>query len=118
MCVEVPLDCPSDRDRAKSIMELVVSQAHWAGQTRRPFVCFDRVGAEATFFNVHAWIADRTEEPLYRGRLLDELVDALEACGISVGQTTNLSIDTGSSGASAGASPAATTFAVASLPIS
>ncbi len=44
------------------------------------------------FFNVFAWIDDRTLEPMYRGLLLDALVDALEDDGVSVGQTTNLSI--------------------------
>lgn len=112
MCVEVPLDCRTDRERARSIMELVVNQPGWAGTTDRPFVSFDRVGAEATFFNVYVWIADPTQEPFYRGRLLDELVDALEACGVSVGQTTNLSIGTDSTGGS----PVATTFAVTSSP--
>jgi hypothetical protein len=56
-------------------------------------VAFDHVGSEAMFFNVFAWIADRTTEPHDRGLLLDALVDALEDEGVSVGQTTNLSIN-------------------------
>ena len=37
-------------------------------------------------------IDDRTQEPWYRGLLLSALVDALEEAGVSVGQTTNLSL--------------------------
>ena len=64
----------------------------WNRPGKTPFVAFDHVGSEAMFFNAYAWIDDRTLEPWYRGRLLSELVDALEAAGVSVGQTTNLSI--------------------------
>ena len=92
MCVEVPLDRRTDRARAKQIMQVVVREPSWTISRGRPFVAFDRVGAEAMFFSVYVWITDRTEEPLYRGRLLDELVDALEANEISVGQTSNVSI--------------------------
>lgn len=92
ICVQVPFDRSSDRRTAIGIMEQVVHQLPWNAPNRTPFVAFDHVGAEAMFFNVYAWITDRTEEPLYRGLLLNELVDALEAEGISVGQTTNLSI--------------------------
>lgn len=114
MCVEVPLDRRTDRDRAKAVMELVVNQKRWAGGTHRPFVSFDHVGSEATFFNVYVWIKDRTQEPLYRGRLLDELVDALEACGVSVGQTTNLSIGAGD-GESSGPADSPGAFASAAV---
>lgn len=92
MCVEVPIDRRTDRDRAKAIMEHIVNHERWTSTTRQAFVSFDRVGSEATFFNVYVWIADRTQEPFFRGRLLDEIVDALEAHDVSVGQTTNLSI--------------------------
>jgi len=44
------------------------------------------------FFRAFAWIDDRTSEPYYRGLLLTTIVDALEAAGLSVGQTTNLSL--------------------------
>jgi small-conductance mechanosensitive channel len=92
MCVEVPLDCSADRDRGKQLMEAVITQRRWSSSPEQPFVAFDRVGTEATFFNVYVWITDRTQEPYYRGQLLDELVDVLESRGVSVGQTTNLSI--------------------------
>ena len=46
------------------------------------------------FFIAYAWIDDRTHEPWFHGLLLSELVDALEAAGVSVGQTTNLSLGT------------------------
>jgi small-conductance mechanosensitive channel len=90
--VQVPLDRSTDRRRAQEIMQRVVSDLGWNVPGKRAFVVFDHVGGEATFFNAFAWISDRTQEPWYRGLLLDALVDALEAEGVSVGQTTNLSI--------------------------
>jgi small conductance mechanosensitive channel len=92
VCVDVPLDCSADRSHAFAIMSEVMDSLEWSCPGKRAFVAFDHVGAEAMFFNAYAWIDDRTEEPSYRGRLLSQLVDALEASGISVGQTTNLSI--------------------------
>jgi small-conductance mechanosensitive channel len=76
--VQVPLDRASDRVVATRIMDEVVA--------------FDHVGSEAMFFNAYAWIDDRTREPWFRGLLLSALVDALEQAGVSVGQTTNMSI--------------------------
>ena len=92
MQVEIPLDRASDRDRARAIMELVVNSPRWRSTANEPFVAFERVGSEALFFHVHVWIDDRTLEPQLRGELLDELVDALEACGVRVGQTTNIAL--------------------------
>ena len=92
MHVEVPLDQATDRERARAIMELVVNSPRWRSTVNEPFVAFERVGSEALFFHVHVWIADRTEEPQLRGELLDELVDALEGCGVRVGQTTNIAL--------------------------
>ncbi len=93
ICVQIPLDRSTDRRRAHSIMRDVVAGLDWNQPGKPAFVAFDHVGSEATFFNAFAWIEDRTAEPWYRGLLLDELVDALEDAGVSVGQTTNLSID-------------------------
>ena len=93
ICVQVPLDRAADRRRAQAIMDQVVSDLPWNQSSRPASVSFDHVGAEAMIFNVFAWIADRTAEPHFRGLLLDALVDALEAEGVSVGQTTNLSIN-------------------------
>ena len=73
-------------------MDDVLADLRWNQPGKRAFVAFDHVGGEATFFNVYAWIADRPEEPYFRGLLLDALVDALEDAAVSVGQTTNLSI--------------------------
>lgn len=92
ICVQVPLDRSSDRAVATGIMSSVMESLTWNRPGKTPFVAFDHVGSEAMFFNAYAWIDDRTLEPWYRGRLLSELVDALEAAGVSVGQTTNLSI--------------------------
>jgi len=92
ICVQVPLDRASDRATAHRVMDDVVDGLTWNSRGKRPFIAFDHVGAEAMFFNAYAWIDDRTLEPWYRGRLLSELVDALEDAGVSVGQTTNLSI--------------------------
>jgi small conductance mechanosensitive channel len=92
VCVDVPLDCSTDRALAFAIMSEVMDSLAWSVPGKRGFVAFDRVGTGALFFNAYAWIDDRTEEPWYRGVLLSELVDALEASGVSVGQTTNLSI--------------------------
>ncbi len=90
--VQIPLDRATDRKRAQEIMGDVISGLTWNAPGKQAFVAFDHVGGEAMFFNAYAWIADRTQEPWYRGLLLDTLVDALEADGVSVGQTTNLSI--------------------------
>lgn len=92
ICVQVPLDRSSDRAVATGIMSSVMESLTWNRPGKTPFIAFDHVGSEAMFFNAYAWIDDRTLEPWYRGRLLSELVDALEAAGVSVGQTTNLSI--------------------------
>jgi small conductance mechanosensitive channel len=92
LCVQVPLDRPTDRAKATEVMNDVMGSLAWNSPKREAFVAFDHVGGEAMFFNAFAWIDDRTEEPWFRGLLLSELVDALEAVGISVGQTTNLSI--------------------------
>ncbi|MEM9516366.1 MAG: mechanosensitive ion channel domain-containing protein [Actinomycetota bacterium] len=92
ICVEVPLDRSSDRLLAQQVMNEVVSGLSWNQVGKEAFIAFDHVGAEALFFRAYAWIEDRTQEPWYRGLLLSELVDALEAQGVSVGQTTNLSI--------------------------
>lgn len=93
MRVQIPLDRSGDRRRAQAVMERVVSELDWNQPGKPAFVAFDHIGGEAMFFNVFAWIADRTEEPRYRGMLLDTLVDALEDEGVSVGQTTNLTLD-------------------------
>jgi len=93
ICVQVPLDRAADRRRAQAIMDRVLAGLSWNQPGRPASVAFDHVGSEAMFFNVFAWIADRTTEPHYRGLLLDALVDALEDEGVSVGQTTNLSIN-------------------------
>ncbi len=92
ICVEVPLDRAADRALAHQVMTKVMTQLSWNCDDKPAFVAFDHVGSEAMFFNAYAWIVDRTQEPWYRGLLLSELVDALEAAGVSVGQTTNLSL--------------------------
>ena len=92
ICVQVPLDCASDRATATEVMNEVMDSLHWNSSGRRAFVAFDRVGSEAMFFNAYAWIDDRTQEPWFRSLLLSAIVDALEGVGVSVGQTTNLSI--------------------------
>jgi small-conductance mechanosensitive channel len=94
VCVEVPLDCAADRALAHEVMTRVMNQLSWNCDDKPAFVAFDHVGSEAMFFTAYAWIVDRTQEPWYRGLLLSELVDALEAAGVSVGQTTNLSLGT------------------------
>ena len=92
ICVQVPLDCASDRAKAQEVMDDVMANLSWNCPGKQAFIAFDRVGGEAMFFNAYAWINDRTKEPWYRGLLLSELVDALENVDVSVGQTTNLSI--------------------------
>ena len=95
ICVQIPLDRASDRQRAHEIMNEVMDSLTWNSPGKRAFVAFDHVGGEAMFFNAYAWIDDRTREPWFRGLLLSEMVDALENEGVSVGQTTNLSIGPG-----------------------
>lgn len=90
--VDVPLDGTPNRGLAVSTMEGVLSSLAWNSPGKRAYVVFDYVGGEAMFFKAFAWIEDRTTEPYYRGLLLTALVDALEAEGLSVGQTTNLSL--------------------------
>ena len=92
ICVEIPLDRASDRATAQDVMDNVVASLEWSSRGKDSFVAFDHVGSEAMFFVAYAWIDDRTREPWYRGLLLSALVDALEAAGVSVGQTTNLSL--------------------------
>jgi small conductance mechanosensitive channel len=92
VCVQIPLDRASDRATAQRVMDEVVTSLEWNSDGKRAFVAFDHVGSEAMFFTAYAWIDDRTEEPFYRGLLLSALVDALEGVGVSVGQTTNLSL--------------------------
>ncbi len=89
---QVPLDRASDRATAQTVMDDVVASLDWNSPAKQAFVAFDYVGSEAMFFTAYAWIDDRTEEPWYRGLLLSALVDALEDAGVSVGQTTNLSL--------------------------
>lgn len=90
--VEVPLDGSPDRVHAMNVMNAALGTLWWNTEGRQPFVAFERVGGEAMFFRAYAWIEDRTDEPYYLGLLLTTLVDALEEAGISVGQTTNLSL--------------------------
>ena len=90
--VQVPLDRASDRATAQTVMDDVVASLDWNSPGKHAFVAFDYVGSEAMFFTAYAWIDDRTQEPWYRGLLLTALVDALEDAGVSVGQTTNLSL--------------------------
>ena len=90
--VQVPLDRASDRSTAQTVMDDVVELLDWNSPGKHAFVAFDYVGSEAMFFTAYAWIDDRTQEPWYRGLLLSALVDALEDAGVSVGQTTNLSL--------------------------
>jgi small-conductance mechanosensitive channel len=90
--VQVPLDRASDRAVAQTVMDDVVASLDWNSPGKSAFVAFDHVGSEAMFFTAYAWIEDRTLEPWYRGLLLSALVDALEDAGVSVGQTTNLSL--------------------------
>lgn len=89
--VEVPLDHDPDREHANRVMHDVLANISWFVPDREPMVCFDAVGGDATLFRVYAWIADRTTEPMHRSLLLSDLVFALEAEGLSVGHTTNLS---------------------------
>jgi small-conductance mechanosensitive channel len=96
--VRIPIDRASDRPVAVTVMEAVLREISWNCPGGTPFVAFDEVAAEAMFFTAFAWIDDRTQEPYYRGLLLSELVDALEAEGVSVGQTTNLSFTAGAGG--------------------
>ncbi len=95
--VEVPLDGTPDRAAAMRAMNRALAGLNWGSRGRRPFVVFERVGGEAMFFRAYAWIDDRTTEPYHCGLLLTSLVDALEDAGLSVGQTTNLSMDPTSS---------------------
>lgn len=90
--VQVPLDRASDRSTAQEVMDRVMAGLEWNCPDKVPFVAFDHVGSEAMFFSAYAWIDDRTQEPWFRGLLLSALVDELEAAGVSVGQTTNLSL--------------------------
>ncbi len=92
ICVQVPLDRASDRSIAEAVMDDVVASLDWNSPGKRAFIAFDHVGSEAMFFNAYAWIDDRTQEPWFRGLLLSSLVDELERAGVSVGQTTNMSI--------------------------
>jgi small-conductance mechanosensitive channel len=92
VCVQIPLDRASDRATAQGVMDDVVASLEWNSRGKDAFVAFDHVGSEAMFFMAYAWIDDRTREPWYRGLLLSALVDALEDAGVSVGQTTNLSL--------------------------
>lgn len=101
--VQVPLDRASDRAVATQVMADVVTGLEWNSPGHTPFIAFDHVGGEAMFFNAYAWIEDRTQEPWYRGLLLSELVDALELAGVSVGQTTNMSIGASRRDADSGA---------------
>lgn len=94
--VEVPLDGTPDRAAALRAMNAALDDLTWGSVGRRPFVVFERVGGEAMFFRAFAWIDDRTTEPYHRGLLLTALVDALEEAGLSVGQTTNLSMGSSS----------------------
>ena len=91
--VEVPLDGTPDRAVALRVMNRALDGLTWCSKGRRPFVAFERVGGEAMFFRAYAWIDDRTTEPYHCGLLLTALVDALEGAGLSVGQTTNLSME-------------------------
>ncbi len=91
--VEIPLDGTPDRAAALHAMNGALDDLTWCSEGRRPFVVFERVGGEAMFFRAYAWIDDRTTEPYHCGLLLTALVDALEGAGLSVGQTTNLSMD-------------------------
>ncbi len=91
--VEIPLDGTPDRAAALRAMNDALDDLTWGSAGRRPFVVFERVGGEAMFFRAYAWIDDRTTEPYHCGLLLTALVDALEGAGLSVGQTTNLSMD-------------------------
>ncbi len=90
--VQVPLDRASDRAIAQEVMDDVIASLDWNSPGKDAFVAFDYVGGEAMFFTAYAWIDDRTQEPWFRGLLLSALVDALEDAGVSVGQTTNLSL--------------------------
>lgn len=94
ICVQVPLDRASDRVAATRVMEAVIDELEWNSPGKEAFLAFDHVGGDAMFFNAYAWIDDRTKEPWFRGLLLSALVDALEDVGVSVGQTTNLSLGT------------------------
>ena len=106
ICVQVPVDRSADRALATSIMQRVVHSLEWNAADREAFVAFDKVGGEAMFFSAYAWITDRTEEPRYRSLLLNRLVDALEAQGVSVGQTTKLQIQANDAAGSGTLEPA------------
>ncbi len=90
--VQVPLDRTDQRRRAVSIMEVVLAELAWCSRGKDPYVAFEEVTGDAMMFTAFAWIDDRTREPSFRGLLLTGLVDALEDQGISVGQTTKLSV--------------------------
>ena len=92
IAVPVPVERAADRHLAVDIMEAVVASQAWTAPGKRAFVVFDEVASDALMFTAYVWIDDRTREPYYRGRLLTALVDALEAAGIAVGQTTHLAI--------------------------
>lgn len=90
--VEIPLDHEPDRRRAVAIMNNAVRGLPWNVAGREAFVCFEDVAGEALIFRAYAWIADRSQEPIYQSKLLTAVVNDLEANGFSVGHTTNLSM--------------------------
>lgn len=91
--VEVKLDGSPDRALAVKVMTETLEGLSWRVQDKPVAVHFTEVGTNALHYRCYVWIEDRMQEPGHRSDLLTALVDALDAAGVSVGETSNLSAD-------------------------
>lgn len=88
--VSIPLDGSPDRGRAVAVMHEVLDGLDWRRTDRPTAVLFTEIGSNALFYTCQLWIDCRLDEPRRSSEMRTALVDALEAAGVSVGETSNL----------------------------
>lgn len=90
--VEVKLNLDPDRAHAVSVMESTLHNLDWRRQDKPTAVHFTEIGSNAFHYECYAWIDYRLDEPGFKSKMLTALVDDLQAAGVTVGETGDLSM--------------------------
>ena len=91
--VEIKLDGSPNRANAVDVMQRTLEALTWRLDSKPVAVRFTEIGANAYHYRCYAWIEERLEAPARTSDMLTALVDALEAAGVSVGETGNVSAE-------------------------
>lgn len=88
--VEILIDQPEQRHRAMEIIEETLQGIEWRVQDLPAEALFDSIQGDSMVLIASLWVEDRFDERRYRSQMLCAVVDALEAEGISLGDTESI----------------------------